>query len=59
MPNVGDCVEFCNTFPHVLQLYQITRLTKYVNFVGNKYILFKHILHVLADRGDDLEDRNM
>lgn len=40
---VGDYVEFCNTFPHVLKLDQISHLTKYTNFVGNKYILFKHL----------------
>lgn len=39
VPNVGDYVEFCNTFPHVLHLYQITRLTKYTNFVGNTFYL--------------------
>jgi len=59
MPKVGDYVEICNTFPHVLQLYQMTHLTKYTNFVGNKYILLKHLLHILAYLGDDLEGRNM
>ena len=59
VPNAGDNVEFCNTYPHVLQLYQITHLTKYINFVGNKDILFKHLLHGLAYRGDDPEGRNM